>query len=112
METDAPNNESSFRRLLGRLSRRLSEAATDPGSGQWSASRIVFLTVNLVYMPFLVAAAALSQRVTFSEVVRLVLGLNAAPAIVYGVNSAIGRLRAGATAPEQAEPAKEEEASG
>ena len=69
---------------------RISELWTDPSSGDLSASRLVFLVVNLVFLPILVGAVTCYSQITFSKVVELILGLNAAPAIVYGINSAAG----------------------
>lgn len=69
---------------------RISELWTDPSSGDLSASRLVFLVVNLVFLPLLVGGAVCYVQLTFSKVVELILGLNAAPAIVYGINSAAG----------------------
>jgi len=69
---------------------RISELWTDPSSNDLSASRLVFLVVNLIFLPALVATSTCYTQITFGEVVKLVLGLNAAPAIVYGINSAAG----------------------
>lgn len=69
---------------------RVSELWTDPSSGDLSASRLVFLVVNLVFLPALVVGVVIHSQLTFSKVVELLLGLNAAPTIVYGFNSAAG----------------------
>lgn len=69
---------------------RLTELWTDPSSGDLSASRLVFLVVNLVFLPVLVATATCYSQITFGKVVELILGLNAAPALVYGLNSVAG----------------------
>ena len=69
---------------------RLTELWTDPSSGELSASRLVFLVVNLIFLPLLIVGVVLHSQLTFGKVVELILGLNAAPAIVYGINSAAG----------------------
>jgi hypothetical protein len=69
---------------------RVSELWIDPSSGDLSASRLVFLVVNLVFLPALVVGSVYCAPLSFGDVVKLILGLNAAPAVVYGINSASG----------------------
>lgn len=70
----------------GNRTNRVKEFLTDPGSKEFSPSRLVFLVVNLVYIPLLFYLTV-RHGINFSEVVKLILGLNAAPALIYGGNS-------------------------
>lgn len=69
------------------------EALIDPSSGELSMSRIATGLVIFVLTPAMVTLVALGKYPA-NETTKLILGLLAAPALVYGLNS-FGRVKNG-----------------
>lgn len=82
---------------------RITELWCDPTSGELSVSRLAFFVITFVYLPILIVMAAY-KLIDIGEIVKMYLGINSAPTLVYGFNSAIGALKGGRDTDAPADP--------